>query len=192
MIFTKGHRLLSFWQGLILFGAIAVAVISPPAALEDHTAPIPRGLSQPTPALPLKQTAAIALRRAPLPGPYPVEIIRILDGDTFEARVRVWFGQEITTLVRIRGIDAPELKGRCGDELRGAEASRDALAKLLAAGAPMLRDVALDKYGGRVVASVAVSGAVDDISAAMIASGRARAYGGGRRDTWCALPQARG
>ena len=131
----------------------------------------------------------MALRRATLPGPYPAEVVRVLDGDTFEGRVRVWFGQEITTLVRIRGIDAPELKARCGDELRGAMASRDALARLLASGAPALRDVSLDKYGGRVVASVSVNraGAGEDVAAAMLASGLARAYGGGRRDAWCPL-----
>ena len=37
---------------------------------------------------------------------YPVEVIRVVDGDTFEARVRVWPGLDITTKVRLRGIDA--------------------------------------------------------------------------------------
>lgn len=126
------------------------------------------------------------LRRAQLPGPYPAEILHIVDGDTFEARVRIWFGQEITTLVRIRGIDAPELKGLCGDELRGAAASRGALEGLLNVGVVTLRDVSLDKYGGRVVASVAVAGS-SDVAAAMIASGWARPYNGGRREAWCPL-----
>jgi endonuclease YncB( thermonuclease family) len=56
------------------------------------------------------------LRRGEFAGPFQAELVRVIDGDTFEARVRIWFGQEITTLVRIRGIDAPELKARCGSE----------------------------------------------------------------------------
>ena len=37
---------------------------------------------------------------------YPAEVIRIIDGDTFEARVRVWPGLDVDTKVRLRGIDA--------------------------------------------------------------------------------------
>ena len=108
-----------------LLGAAAIAWAGAPAATRE----VAGGSVNAAPAqTPVKDTTA--LRRAALPGPYPAEIVSVLDGDTFEARVRIWFGQEITTLVRIRGIDAPELKGRCGDELRGAQASRDALAKL--------------------------------------------------------------
>jgi endonuclease YncB( thermonuclease family) len=44
---------------------------------------------------------------------YPADVIRILNGDTFEARARVWPGLDITTKVRLRGIDAPEMRARC-------------------------------------------------------------------------------
>ena len=139
-------------------------------------------------------STTVALRRAILPGPYPAEVLKVVDGDTFEARVRVWFGQEITTLVRIRGIDAPELKGRCGDELKGAIASRDALARMLASGSASLREVGLDKYAGRIVATVSVHGqqVSQDVAAMMISSGWARPYSGGRRDNWCPLPPVAG
>src|SRR5437764_15297572 len=53
---------------------------------------------------------------------HPAEILRVLDGDTFEARVRVWPGLDITTKVRLRGIDAPELRAHCEDERVQAEA----------------------------------------------------------------------
>ena len=136
--------------------------------------------------------ASVAVRRDHLPGPFPVEVLKVIDGDTIEARVRVWLGEEITTLVRLRGIDAPELKARCGRELQGAEAARDALAALLAQGAVSLEDVALDKFGGRVVASIFVDQpegvAPLDVSDAMRKSGMARAYAGGARETWCPLP----
>ena len=101
------------------------------------------------------------------------------------------------TLVRLRGVDAPELKARCGEELRGAEAARDTLAGYLAAGGVSIDDVALDKYGGRVVASLFVDRGGDlaplDVARAMIEAGMARAYGGGKREAWCPLPRvARG
>ena len=51
---------------------------------------------------------------------YPAEVVRVIDGDTFEARVRVWPGLDVDTKVRLRGIDAAELHARCGDELTQA------------------------------------------------------------------------
>jgi endonuclease YncB( thermonuclease family) len=47
---------------------------------------------------------------------YSAEVVHVIDGDTFEARVAVWPGIEIKTKVRLRGIDAPELHARCDDE----------------------------------------------------------------------------
>ena len=56
---------------------------------------------------------------------HPAEVLRVLDGDTFEAKVRIWPGMEITTRVRLREIDAPEMHARCADERVKALASRD-------------------------------------------------------------------
>jgi endonuclease YncB( thermonuclease family) len=110
--------------------------------------------------------------------------LRILDGDTFEARVHVWPGVDITTKVRLRGIDAPELKARCPEERIKAEAARDALAALLAQGGVEISRVGLDKFGGRVDADASTK-STPDISAALLRAGVARNYSGGRRETWC-------
>jgi endonuclease YncB( thermonuclease family) len=109
----------------------------------------------------------------------------VLDGDTFEARVRVWPGLEITTKVRLRGIDAPELRARCAEERIRAEAARDALAALLAQGPVGIRHVSLDKYGGRVVADAAGRSAAS-VAEALVSAGHVRRYTGGRRTGWCA------
>jgi endonuclease YncB( thermonuclease family) len=153
----------------------------------------PRLASTAMPPAEIDQGDAVRLRRAHLPGPYPVDAVRVIDGDTFEARIRIWFGQEITTLVRIRGIDAPELKARCGEEKRGAEAARDALSRLLTQGRPSIADVALDKYAGRILASVLVAASSEsrDVAADMIAAGLARPYDGGKRAGWCDVAVAR-
>src|ERR1700733_10622993 len=58
---------------------------------------------------------------------YPIDVLRIIDGDTFEARVRVWPGLDVDTKIRLRGIDAAELHARCPDELAQAQAARTKL-----------------------------------------------------------------
>jgi endonuclease YncB( thermonuclease family) len=112
------------------------------------------------------------------------EVLRVVDGDTFDARVHLWPGLDITTRVRLRGIDAPEMKARCGDERAQAEAARNALAAILDQGEAGIARVTLDKYGGRVLAD-AFTQATPDVSAARLGSGAVRRYSGGRRDGWC-------
>ena len=115
---------------------------------------------------------------------YAAEVVRIIDGDTFVARMRTAPGGEVETRVRLRSIDAAELHARCSKELRLALAARAALQRLLAEGSVMLSHVGPDKYPGRIDANVATRG-TNDISAAMLSGGFARAYDGGRRGTWC-------
>ena len=115
---------------------------------------------------------------------YPAEVVRVIDGDTFEARVRVWPGLDVSTKVRLRNIDAPELHARCADELARAQASRAALETMLGAGGVTVSRVGVDKYGGRVDALVATNDTAD-VSAALLSGGWARSYDGGRRGSWC-------
>ena len=115
---------------------------------------------------------------------YAAEVVRIIDGDTFVARMRMAPGRDVETRVRLRSIDAAELHARCSKELRLALAARGALQRLLADGRVMLSHVGPDKYPGRIDANVATRG-TNDISAAMLSGGFARAYDGGRRGTWC-------
>jgi len=114
---------------------------------------------------------------------YRADVLRVIDGDTFEARVAVWPGSSIVTRVRLAGMDAPELHARCGAERRRAEAARAALAELLQGGVAVLSDVRPDKYFGRVVAQAHVPGG-PDVSAAMLQMTHGRPYAGGRRQGW--------
>lgn len=115
---------------------------------------------------------------------HPVEVTRTIDGDTFEARVRLASGQDITTRVRLRGIDAPELKAACPQELQMAKAATDALRDLLGQGEVTIHNIGPDKYEGRVVADVATR-RTGDVSAALISAGGVRSYHGGHRNGWC-------
>ena len=116
-------------------------------------------------------------------GPVVADVVRVIDGDTFEAAARIWLGEAIDIHVRIEGIDAPELHARCADERRRAEAARDYLANRIGDGEVELSAVRYDKYGGRVRAVVRDAGG--DVGAAMIAKGYARPYHGERRRPWC-------
>jgi endonuclease YncB( thermonuclease family) len=119
------------------------------------------------------------------PGPnYPTEVVRVIDGDTFEARVAIWPGVEIKTRVRLRGIDAPELHARCDDEWTRAQTARAALERILAQGGVIIAQVGPDKYAGRIDAVVSTRNTAD-VSAALLAGGWARSYNGGRRQSWC-------
>lgn len=116
---------------------------------------------------------------------HPVEVIRAIDGDTFLARVHLSPGLDLTTRVRLRGIDAPELKASCAGELQMAEAATDALRALLGEGGVTISHIGPDKYGGRVLADAATS-RTGNISAALLAAGHVRRYDGGHRIGWCA------
>lgn len=115
---------------------------------------------------------------------HPAEVLRVHDGDTFEARVRIWPGMEVTTKVRLRGIDAPEMRGKCETERSKALAARDMLAHLLAEGHVGVARIGQDKYGGRVDADVSTA-RTPDIAQALLVRGLARRYNGGRRESWC-------
>ena len=115
---------------------------------------------------------------------YPAEVIQVIDGDTFEARIHLWPGLDVTTRVRLRGIDAPELKAHCPQEREMAEIARDVLNEMVASGRLAIFNVGPDKYNGRVVADAATR-EVPSISAALIAAGHGRPYSGGRRAGWC-------
>jgi len=144
----------------------------------------PIALPAPRPAAAASAHASFeAPARAVLPG-YPAEVIRVLDGDTFEARVRVWPGMDITTKVRLRGIDAPEMRARCAEERIKATAARDALSALLARGQVGISEVSLDKYGGRVLAAASAR-ETGNVAQALLGAGHVRRYGGGRRESWC-------
>lgn len=112
-----------------------------------------------------------------------VDVIRTIDGDTFLARVHQAGGRDLVARVRLRGIDAPEMKASCQTELDKAEAAGDALRSLLGQGGVTIYNLGQDKYG-RVLADVATRRTAN-VSAALLAGGYVRSYNGGHRDSWC-------
>ncbi len=136
-----------------------------------------------------------------LAGPLPAWVVSVIDGDTLEVRVHIWLGQDLNIRVRLAGIDAPELKGKCDRE---KDLARRARAYLLArldpadsgvgakagagagagAGEIRLREVRYGKFAGRVLARVETLDGTD-LGQDLIAAGLARPYDGRRRASWC-------
>lgn len=121
-----------------------------------------------------------------LAGPVAAEVVRVIDGDTLVVRARIWLGQTLETHVRLAGIDAPELRGKCEREKMAARAAREALSALVATGPVALSGIEAGKFGGRVIARVETA-SHEDVASMLIAGGHARAYEGGTRAGWCGL-----
>lgn len=119
-----------------------------------------------------------------LDGPIAALVERVVDGDTVAVRAQIWLGQEVRVLVRVRGIDAPETRGRCARARALAAEASARMAEAVAGGRLGLRRVERDKYGGRVVADVVLPGG-DDLAQRLLATAPVRAHGGGARDSWC-------
>jgi endonuclease YncB( thermonuclease family) len=177
----RSSRLLSATEGtfrLLLAAAIFAAGLLAGAVLAPVAASRGEAIRPPEPVAARPAEASL-----PRLG-HSAEVLHVVDGDTFDARVHLWPGLNITTRVRLRGIDAPELKARCGEELAQAEAARNALRAILDQGEVGIARVTFDKYGGRVLAE-AFTRATPDVSAALIDAGAVRRYSGGKRDGWC-------
>lgn len=106
---------------------------------------------------------------------YNCTIIRILDGDTVEANIDLGFSCHYVSVVRLKGIDAPELSG---DTKTAGLAAKNYLATLLSAGPTVVITTELrkdkDKYG-RVLGTFYANGL--NVNQAMIDAGHAVQYG---------------
>lgn len=128
--------------------------------------------------------AGPALARENLSGPVNAEVIRIIDGDTFDVRAQIWVGHFIETRIRINDLDTPELRGKCEAERQHAEEAKLALSDLLQDGRIVLTDIQNGKYAGRVLARAQTPEGID-VSDFMIDQGLGRTYDGGKRAGWC-------
>ncbi len=73
-----------------------------------------------------------------LQGPVHGEVLRIVNSNRVEVRARSWLGHSVTTLVRIRGIKAPELRGRCPAEKQAADQAVAMIFKMIPPGTTVL------------------------------------------------------
>lgn len=125
-----------------------------------------------------------AAKKDIIPGPVIAYVVSVYDGDTFTADAHVWPGHYINTGVRVLGVDTPEIKGKCPEEISLAQKARDYVNGLLTkAQVVELHNIQTDKYGGRVEADVYVDG--ENLAELITKSGLGRPYEGEKRPGWC-------
>jgi endonuclease YncB( thermonuclease family) len=116
-------------------------------------------------------------------GPYRAQVVHVIDGDTLELRVAIWPQHTVQTVVRLAGINAPELRsGPPCEREAGRRAAEFVRAWAARGGRITLTVTGREKYG-RPLGAIARDG--EDLAAALIAAGHARPYDGGRREAWC-------
>ena len=122
-----------------------------------------------------------------MPGPVAARGLRVSEGDNLRGGTGLWIGRGLEIKVRLAGVDAPELRGKCGRERILARQARDLVAASIADGEVRLHAVQYGKFAGRVLARVETSAGVD-LGTALLDAGLARPYRGRRRQGWCPSP----
>jgi micrococcal nuclease len=115
------------------------------------------------------------------------KVVKVYDGDTVTVATLIR-GAGYSFRVRLRGIDAPEMRSRNPAETELAVRARDYLRSVCLGKVVSVSDVALGKFAGRFLGDVVVDGA--SLAAQMLEAGHARAYGGGPRTPWATGPAA--
>ncbi len=112
------------------------------------------------------------------------EVTSIYDADTFRVNIKDWpaiIGRHVP--IRVRGMDAPEIRGRCPAEKAAAQRAREETVNLLRnAGSIELRQLQRGKYF-RILAEVYIDG--QNLAETLISKKLARPYAGGKRQSWC-------
>ncbi|MDI7863064.1 thermonuclease family protein [Rhizobiaceae bacterium n13] len=131
--------------------------------------------------LPSFTTSAEAGRRAVIDGPVTAEIIDVIDGDTLLVRAIPWPQHSIEVYVRLRGIDAPEIRSKCSAIRSADKDAKAALRQLTGVGATVsLSHISGEKYFGRVVADIRLDDGSDPV-VDLLSEGHVRRYDGGRK-----------
>ncbi|WP_191602452.1 thermonuclease family protein [Marinomonas algicola] len=111
-------------------------------------------------------------------------VVSVYDADTFRVDIEGWpdiVGKNMP--IRVKGVDAPEIRGKCESEKEQAKVARDFTRSLLGSGARVeLRNLKRGKYF-RFLADVYIDDSL--LSEKLIVGGLARPYDGGHRDGWC-------
>jgi len=112
------------------------------------------------------------------------EVTSIYDADTFRVNIAGWppiIGERVP--IRVKGVDAPEIKGKCQAEKEAArKAKQYTVQALRSARFIELRNMKRGKYF-RILADVYVDS--KSLTDGLIKAGLARPYDGGKRLGWC-------
>lgn len=143
-------------------------------------------------------TASAIATESSIPSLYRAVPIKIIDGDTFVARIEIWSDIFITPHIRLRGIDAPELppKALCVKESNEAEKAKERLRVLLGKEVILSNIVRRKDRYGRVLTDVIIAKPLQDnrdslvgrsVSHQLLKEGVVRPYTGDDKGEsyWC-------
>jgi micrococcal nuclease len=120
------------------------------------------------------------------------KVLEVVDADSIRLELYMWPKQTVTMLIRLKGVDTPELRGaKCPEEKRLARQAKKSIENKLPIGSWVLvSDLGSEKYGGRLVADVErwVGDRLKSASEELLENQRwAVPYdGGGKTKDWCA------
>ena len=153
----------------------------------------------------LSSFGSMASGAPPLPPKiYEAIVVKVIDGDTLEVKIKLWNDLEKTARVRIRGIDAPELRGKCRQEKILAKRARDHLRAFLGIQKKnakkkenqakvflhkvFLHNVQPGKYHREIADVFTAQG--QNVADELVRVKLARRYVSGKRASWCPQPKA--
>ncbi len=114
----------------------------------------------------------------------PATVLKVVDGDTFDAELHPLPDSTRRVRVRVMELDTPELRGKCAEEREMAQAAKIRAAELLVGRVrlevPQAR--AFDKFG-RLLARVRLEDG-RYLAGVLIREGLGRPWTG-RREPWC-------
>ena len=112
------------------------------------------------------------------------KITSIYDADTFRVNINGYppiAGENVP--IRVKGVDAPEIRGKCESEKIAAQKAKQFTEQILRSAKLLeLRNIERGKYF-RILADVYADG--KNLAAKLIEEGHARTYDGGKRLGWC-------
>lgn len=116
-------------------------------------------------------------------GDHAAKVVRVHDGDTLTVTVQEWPEFIRVVPVRVFGIDAPEIKGKCAEEKAMALQAKALTTRFVSNGGIVtLSKIRRDKYF-RLLANVHVG--EKSLADELLSAGLARTYLGGKKLGWC-------
>ncbi|MFN3363489.1 MAG: thermonuclease family protein [Allorhizobium sp.] len=126
----------------------------------------------------LVSVAPLSAASRQIDGPVAAEVVKVIDGDTVLVEAMPWPDHKVSTYVRLRGIDAPELKSKCAAFREAALKAKSELTSLVNGRVTVqLTAISGDKYFGRVVADLTLADGSRPADR-LLAAGLAEPYAG--------------
>lgn len=136
----------------------------------------------------LAGSISVSLARVDTDNRYEWPILGVVDGDTLKIHLPGLPSELQPVKVRVRGVDTPELQGKCAVEKLSARKASTFTQRLVdaakAAEKPIyFSKIGWDKYGGRIDADVVIDGR--SLADMLVGAGLARRYQRSKRGSWC-------